>query len=248
MSLINQALRKAQQDRAPKRMGGAGVDAHPSSARPGGPQPALFIGVGVALAALIGLVAGLSILLLRNETKAPHEQPLAATTPTNPPGPSASSSPAPLSSTSTLEPPLPGPLTTAPVSRPLTTDIEKRYESNENLNPTVEEFSRARAAAEAKLAAEAERAAAAEKVAAEKAAEAAARAAAQPSQAIIDWLTQAQVSGVRLSDTESKVILNGKAYATGEYVNDALGIKLMIIQEKRLLFEDANGKKYMKRL
>jgi len=34
----------------------------------------------------------------------------------------------------------------------------------------------------------------------------------------------------------------------GEYVNFKLGLKVMIIQEKRILFVDENGKKYMKRL
>lgn len=108
----------------------------------------------------------------------------------------------------------------------------------------VNELRKAREAAEAQAAAEAKAAAAAAKAAEEEAA----RAAAAPSDAIIEWLGKAKVSAVRLSDTESKVILNGQTYTVGEFVNYKLGLKVLVIQEKRLLFVDKNGKKYMKRL
>jgi hypothetical protein len=101
----------------------------------------------------------------------------------------------------------------------------------------VEELRQAREAVEAKAAAETK-----------AAEEAAAKAAAKPSQDIINWLARAKISGVKISATESRVILNGKSYTAGEYVNFGLGLKLMLIQEKRVLFIDKNEQKYMKRL
>lgn len=224
MSLINQALRKAQRDRSPNRMpqpGEQGPAAYANSAT-NGLRPTLVVGLVIALAVLLGLVAGLSVVLFKGESAAPAQPP--ATAPlagTAAPAPAPDTPP---SATARVKPeaaPAPG---------------------------VVEELRRAREATEAEAAAQAEAAAA--KAAAEaKAAEVeAARAAAQPSEDIIDWLGRAKLSGVRLSDTESKVILNGQAYAVGEYVNFKLGLKVMIIQESRVLFMDNNGKKYMKRL
>ena len=76
----------------------------------------------------------------------------------------------------------------------------------------------------------------------------AARATAKPSQEIIKWLGRATISGVRLSPRGNKVILNNRANSVGEFVNISLAIKILIIQEKRILFVDANGKRYLKQL
>jgi len=231
MSLINQALRKAQRDRSPNRMpqpGEQGPAAYANSAT-NGLRPTLVVGLVIALAVLLGLVAGLSVVLFKGESAAPAQPPATA----------------PLAGTAA-----PAPAPDTPVDPPITPpSATARVKPEAAPAPgVVEELRRAREATEAEAAAQAEAAAA--KAAAEaKAAEVeAARAAAQPSEDIIDWLGRAKLSGVRLSDTESKVILNGQAYAVGEYVNFKLGLKVMIIQESRVLFMDNNGKKYMKRL
>ncbi|MFP4068779.1 MAG: hypothetical protein ACLFVC_01235, partial [Opitutales bacterium] len=95
---------------------------------------------------------------------------------------------------------------------------------------------------------EAARQAEAEALAAKEEAEAEAKARAeiQPSQEIIQWLAESRITGVRLSGGNSKVILNGKAYGIDETVNHALGLSVLAIQEKRVLFVDENGTKYMK--
>lgn len=234
MSLINQALRKAQRDRTPKRMPKPG-DAAPGSSFPtgsGGMKPGLLIGLVVAVAVLFGLVVGLTLTLFKgNDSRVVAQQ-----TPANPeqtaaqqatPTSSAGEAPAgqiPIESVT--------PQTASSRQAPL---LERGTEP-----AVLEELERAREAAEAKASAEAK--------AAEAAETAAARAAAEPSQEAIDWLSRAQVSGVMLAGAKSKVILNGKPYAVGEYVNFALGLKVLIIQEKRVLFVDKNGKKYLKRL
>ncbi len=102
----------------------------------------------------------------------------------------------------------------------------------------------ARVAAEAKAAADAT---SAKQVEAAKQL-AATKAAAKPSQDIIQWLGKSKISGVRLSTSGNKVILNNNAYLVGETVNVGLGLKVLIIQEKRILFIDPNGKKYLKQL
>ena len=65
---------------------------------------------------------------------------------------------------------------------------------------------------------------------------------------IIHFVTVFQTSTETKTGSRSKVILNNKAYSVGDTVNLRLGLKILIIQEKRLLFIDANGKKYMKQL
>jgi len=242
MSLINQALRKAQRDRAPNRMAGSGSGEFPASAATSGSgmKPGLIIGLVVAVALLLGLVAGLSVVLLKGNDAAPLAQ---SSPPASEKTPAQESAPAP--------PPEPVATTTNEVE-PIASAVEPPTTppalERETTPPVVEELRKAREAAEAKAGAEAEAAEAQARAEAKAAEEAAARAAAKPSQDIIDWLSRAQITGVKLSATESKVILNDKSYAVGEYVNFKLGMKVMIIQEKRILFVDENGKKYMKRL
>lgn len=227
MSLINQALRKAQRNRTPNRMAEPG-SAESSAGAPAsgsGMKPGLVVGLAVAFALLLGLVAGLSVVLLKGnkaallaqqtppaaEEKAPAQEH--ASTPHSEPAATTSNNLEPIA------PPI-GSSTTSPA-------LER-----EAIPAVVEELRKAREAAEAKADAKAE----------------AARAAAEPNPEIIKWLSSAQITGVKLSTTESKVILNGKSYAVGEYVNYNLGLKVTIIQEERILFMDENGKKYMKRL
>ena len=66
--------------------------------------------------------------------------------------------------------------------------------------------------------------------------------------AIAAFQSVAKITGVRLSDTGNKVILNNKAYAAGETAHFGLKLKVLLIQQHRVFFIDANGKKYMKRL
>lgn len=245
MSLINQALRKAQRDRTPNRMADPGTSstAQVVGAGSNGMKPALVIGLLLAVAVLVGLVAGLSVVLLKSGDK-----PVPQVADAGPPQ-TAIEAAEPVNTTQAPTPPIPETTPSIePISPPLVAAEEKAPLVRDNTSSVVEELRKAREAAEAKAAAEAlaaETKAAAEAKAAE---EAAARAAAKPSEDIIDWLTNARVTGVKLSDNGNKVILNGKSYGVGEYVNYQLGLKIMIIEEKRMLFVDDNGKKYMKRL
>lgn len=223
MSLINQALRKAQRDRTPNSMPQADEQSPAAYASTAASvmSPSLAIGLVIAVAVLIGLVAGLSVVIFKggdaSRVIASHQA---------------------LSSTDSAPQSMPKPVaqtTLTPVEQNFPASLETEQERAKIEDPprpsVVDELREARKAAEVQAAEEA-----------------ALRAAAIPSEAIIAWLGIAKLSGVKLAGTESKVILNGKPYAVGESVNFKLGLKVMIIQEKRVLFIDNSGKKYMKRL
>jgi flagellar basal body-associated protein FliL len=218
MSLINQALRKAQDQRTTSRVSTAAQQAN--LAQPTQPstnsKPSLVIGLITAIVILIGLIAGLTVVMLLTKP-APTEQqaPLQTMLPVAPAVPS-----------STMEP-----------IRSAVPTLTANQPNEQNSSDVLEELHVARQAAEAKAAAE---------TAARQATEA--RTMAKPSQEIIEWLGRATISGVRLSPASNKVILNNRAYSVGEFVNSSLAIKILIIQEKRILFVDANGKKYLKQL
>jgi pyruvate/2-oxoglutarate dehydrogenase complex dihydrolipoamide acyltransferase (E2) component len=191
-----------------------------------GMSPTLVIGLVIAVAVLVGLVMGLSVVIFKgDEAPASMAQNQAA------PAANIALQTAPEASPQQVD--------TAAKAAPAASQekVELTQAQETTVPSVVEELRKAREAAEAQAVAEAK-----------AAEEAAARAAAKPSEDIIDWLGKAKISGVKLSDAESKVILNGKPYSVGEFVNFKLGLKVMIIQEKRVLFVDNNGKKYLKRL
>lgn len=214
MSLINQALRKAQRDRTPQQRGDPGDPTPAAYAASNQPSMKLGLVVGliISVAVLVGLVVGLSIVLFRDASPAPAEA-------------------TPQTSASTVnQPSTPAKVRTAP-------DINEFAESSEDSTVTIEALRAAREAAEAKLSAE--------KEAAQKAAE---KAAAKPSQTIIAWIAEAKIAGVKLSNAGNKVLINGRAYRAGEMINYQLGLRVLVIEETRILFIDQNDKKYMKRL
>ena len=227
MSLINQALRKAQHQRSPNTAStpeGTIPSRPPSQQAAPNNKSGLLIGLVAGIALLIGIVAGLLIVLLRSEPAPAIQQtalPKAAPAQAAQQSLSLNAPVATNTPTQTSEPVRPGVLEELRIAR---------------------EATEAKAAAEARAAQEAEAAALAAKQAAEAAA------AAKPSQDIIHWLAQAKISGVRLSGNASKVILNNKAYSVGDTVNASLKLKVMAIQENRILFIGPNGKKYLKQV
>lgn len=223
MSLINQALRKAQQQRTPSRPATAAdhASASPTNYRGNSNQSGLLIGLVAGIALLIGLVAGLTIVVLRKDPAPVTQQ--------------AATLPAPVKQIAPA----------TPVFQPLAPPTPAPTQPLEQGSPSVlNDLRLARVAAEAKAAADAT---SAKQIEAAKQL-AATKAAAKPSQDIIQWLGKSKISGVRLSTSGNKVILNNKAYSVGETVNLGLGLKVLIIQEKRILFIDPNGKKYLKQL
>ncbi|MGB0413279.1 MAG: hypothetical protein ACPGJU_02430 [Coraliomargarita sp.] len=233
MSLINQALKKAQNDRssAPQSpsLSGSNTISTPQTEKRG-PNVGLTLTLVAAFAVMLGLIAVLAVMLLKDE-------PIVE--------------PAPRSNTAQIEPEASPPVEPATVTPPQPQPLDSTESPQ-----VLAELQRAREAAEAEAArqreaAEAEAARLAAAAAAKKAAEeeAARKAAAKPDPKVIDWLSKVTISGVRLSGgTDSKVLLNDDAYGVGDTVNYSLGLKVYVIQEQRVLFIDKNDKKYLKRL
>jgi hypothetical protein len=67
-----------------------------------------------------------------------------------------------------------------------------------------------------------------------------------PCEAVIHWLAESTINGVRISGQQSRIMFNGRSYRLGETVNFELGIIIRAIQESRVLFEDAQGLRYVK--
>lgn len=229
MSLINKALRKAQRDRNPPSTSPtdtrdpASYATAPSSGA--ALSPSLAVGLIVAIAVLFGLVVGLSIAMFRGSPETPRvgAQSLAP-----------DKTPAELF-VERLAPPAPE---VAPA------------QTSKTASSVVEQLRIAQEATEAQLRAEIEAAQKAE-AAAQKQAEqekATARQETEPNEAIIEWLSSSRITGVRLAGDASRVILNGEPFSVGDTVSYQLGLKVLVIQESRVLFVDDNGQRYLKRL
>jgi len=67
-----------------------------------------------------------------------------------------------------------------------------------------------------------------------------------PGTRIQSFIDRLRVSGIRMSTTGSKVILNDRLFKAGEMVDTTLDLRLVKIEEGILTFTDANGKTYIK--
>lgn len=63
---------------------------------------------------------------------------------------------------------------------------------------------------------------------------------------IADFVDKARVTGIRASDTGSKVLMNDKVYRVNDVVNRNLGLRLVKIESDSLTFADANNATYVK--
>ncbi len=264
MSLINQALKKAQNDRSNARPEAENPSSPPliapNNQAPMQQRPSSGISPGLIIGLVIGLfvvVAALLILVIVLVLRPTNSSPKLAET-----------------STPIISEQL------TPKQTPISQDqnqqqsAESRQKAETNLAEQLKvarETAEAKAKAEAKVLVEtkalAEIAAQKEKAEAEalaaaevkreeeaklkaftemKAAEEAAKNKHNPE--IVQWLGGATINGVRLSASGSKVLINGKAYSVGDHAHYGLGIKVMVIEENRVLFIDKNGKRYVKQI
>ena len=200
MSLINEALRKAQNQQRMKSPGlGSGTETHTIGYAERPRQIGLMIGLGMSIVILIGLVAGLTILLLSKSGPQIVQEPATAE-PTKPAIETTVRASIPEYATETAS-------ATESLSKPSTSPL------SEQTPETIEKP---------------------------------ATAAPKPSQAITDWIAQSTISGVRITTTSSKVILNNKAFVPDETVNMSLGLKVLTIEPERIILIDSNGVEYVK--
>ena len=200
MSLINEALRKAQNQR--NKAPGLGDDTNlgnqPVNYAPQPRRLGLMIGLALFIVILLGLVAGLTIVII-SEIEPQTAQKTG--TPALPATPSikTASEPGDVVSTEATT-------ATAPEQQP---QIPKTSEQS----PEVIKAPVAKP---------------------------------EPNQKITDWLEQSTISGVRITSSSSKVILNNKAYMPDKIVNMPLGLKILEIEPERITFIDSNGVEYIK--
>ena len=203
MSLISQALQKAQRERP--------TPAASSNQLPPAPQPqqrqshgGLAIGAAIGAAMLIGLLVGLKV--------ASTNRPPAPATQTAQP---ADKQPALIASNSTPSPALAAHEKTAPAQDAPAQPTAPSLPTGEPSPSTATDKTSTGA---------------------------------DTQQAIVNWLRRAQINGVRLSEDGNKVLLNNQAYRAGDTIHTELGLKVLLIQQTRVLFIDRSGKKYMKRV
>ena len=195
MSLINEALRKAQNQRTQSPGLGSGTENQAIGYAESPRRIGLMIGLGMSIVILIGLVTGLTILLLSKSGPQIVQEPAAAE-PLKLATETTAQAAVPESATETESvnklptPPLPV-QTPATIEKPVTVIPE-------------------------------------------------------PSQEITDWIAQSTISGVRITNSSSKVILNNKAFMPDETVNMSLGIKILTIEPERIILIDSNGVEYVK--
>ena len=60
----------------------------------------------------------------------------------------------------------------------------------------------------------------------------------------INFIENLHIAGIRASATDSKVLMNDRVYRTGDIVEHNLGLKLIGITASSLTFEDENGGRY----
>lgn len=60
----------------------------------------------------------------------------------------------------------------------------------------------------------------------------------------ITYIEALRVAGIRASTTDSKVLMNDRVYRTGDTVEHNLGLKLAVINASALTFEDEKGARY----
>jgi len=69
-----------------------------------------------------------------------------------------------------------------------------------------------------------------------------------PDERILDYIDRLHVLGVRSSGSDSRVLMNDRVYRVNDVVDRGLGLRLIEVQSGRLDFEDARGMRYTKTL
>ena len=246
MSLINDALKKAQRQRTEGSTPPA--EATPPSdvqeplhrvARRGKPaafRAQLMLIGGGAAAVVALLVLGAVFLLRKDEPPAPMPKPekIAAVQPTAP-APTASIPAAvvapvvTLAATPATPPPAPQPVVATPA--PVAAPVEVVAAAPTTPASTAPQFVLPPAVTDSTPAPASSPTVAAPVVSERP----------KPSTRMIGVIEHLRVGGIRVAGTESKVLMNDRVYRLNDVVDFELGIRLTGIEAKALTFEDARG-------
>ncbi|MDB6128048.1 MAG: hypothetical protein JWM35_1944 [Verrucomicrobia bacterium] len=231
MSLINDALKKAQHQRT-----GPATDQPPMPGTPQGFRAAritqqnqgtrkpILLLAGAGVAGVVVIAVAITIMVVRHEPAAPPLHPPARLVAAK----SAANETSPTTSPVIVAPVItPAPKVEVPIATPVATQPAKAVAAESKAQPV--------ATAPAPVPAPAP-------------IQDAPRAAAPGSQdiRILTLLDSFRVTGIRSSGTESKVLMNDRVYRINDMVDYTLGIRLTKVATDSLTFVDANGTVYVK--
>lgn len=224
MSLINNALKKAQRQRAeeatPAPVPGNSGRRPRRHGRAIPAQTLLLIVAGAALLIVLSIVA--TIYLMGN--RPPPAAPVVATAKPTPPTPAApAAQPAPVQSA-------PDPVVSMPVISAPASVVAPAPEPIPEPTPVVA----APPAPPVKIATQPPAPPPAETLPP------------KPSEKVYVFIDQLQVMGIRSSGAGSKVLMNDRVYRVNDIVNRELGLRLVGVTPESLTFVDASGASYTK--
>lgn len=212
MSLISNALKKAQRQRAAEAEAAVGPDTPIRRGKSGMPTETLILLIAGA-AVIVVLSVVLTVYLMR-PAPAPVSEKLDA------PVQLAATTPAPEITAPVIKMPEPELVSTAPI----TTDVAR--------NSVAEALSEKAPMESAPSATPIPQAATLEP--------------ARADERVYTFIDKLQVTGVRSSGADSKVLMNDRVYRVNDIVDRALALRLIKVEPDRLVFEDANGITYTK--
>lgn len=224
MSLINEALKKAQRLHHDQQAGAASAGPADASAphirRRGQPlRTQTFILIGAAAAVLVVVSVVITVTLLnRAPAEAGVALPPVAAIP--PPEPAALSTPSPVIVAPVITP------------RPATT-----VSAALGTPPSATEIPDASPISAASIPAA---------VPAATPPLPAISGGGTPDPRIQDYVDAMRVTGIRSSGSDSKVLMNERVYRVNDFVDRTLGLKLIEVASDNLTFADANGVTYVK--
>lgn len=280
MSLINDALKKAQKQRegsatvppmgtVPPAPPGPAAPLSPSTPAPGGKNQVALIVAGAAV--IVSLSVAATVYLLRKDAGAPAPAPPAVASALPKPAPATTApatptsvavTPAPTSAPPAVVAPAPSvgpavsvaadPKGNAPATTPALLPASSTVATTgPQTNPPSVPADQTGAAA---VSPPPPSATVASPPAAAPATTAAPVPAATPDLAgakstyrIQGLVDKFRISGIRLADTDSKVLLNDHLFRINDLVEPSLGLRLTAIEPHALTFTDASGNVYLKR-
>lgn len=247
MSLINEALKKAQRDRA-----GSGSTETPGGSGPGDGggsqhQPASSGRPRGLIGLIVGGVIGCAVaaFVIMQFLGKPEAPPAAAKAPVvaAAPEPAAPATAAALAATT------PAPATTTPVATAATAPAAEPAATPPTPAATAASTTAPAATTAATQAAKPEPAPATVATTTPPAAPPAAPAAEEPAKQdrrILAFVDAVRVTGIRQAGRESKVLMNDRVFRIGDLVDIPLGLKLSAVAAHQLTFTDEKGNDYVK--
>lgn len=214
MSLINEALKKAQKQRsgeAPPLASMPAIGGEPAARIARGAKASFipFVIAGSAGVAALGLAG---FFLLRDRPAAAAPNPAASVVAPAPATPATTTAPAPKTAENTFVLPIAAPPPAAPAAAPATPAPAVTASAPEPGPPSPAE---ARNPEPGRLDSRA-----------------------------IQFIDGIKVAGIRAAGTDSKVLMNDRVYRIGDVVEYDLGLRLVGITAGSLTFEDARGARH----